>query len=189
MITNARISDLLAPFGIALEPSQLSQVSTYLDLTMRWNQRINLTSIRDPAECVTRHFGESLFLAKWMSLDGTHLDVGSGAGFPGLALKIAFPALQVTLLEPVAKKRAFLKEVARSCGMVGVDVRPERLSEYMELAQTPSFNSASWRAVGGLSAIIPAAKCFLTVGGKLCLWITTDQANDLARAPSVMRWN
>ncbi|MGH9403017.1 MAG: 16S rRNA (guanine(527)-N(7))-methyltransferase RsmG, partial [Terriglobia bacterium] len=88
-------------------------MSTYLGLLLRWNEKINLTAIRTPEECVTRHFAESLFLARHEQLNGRLLDIGSGAGFPGLALKVAVPELAVTLLEPVAKKRAFLKEVVR----------------------------------------------------------------------------
>src|ERR1039458_3252543 len=122
------IAARLEPFlNRELTPAQLDQISTYIDLLQRWNARINLTAIRDPEEAVTRHFGESLFLARHVPLQGSLLDIGSGAGFPGLALKIVFPDLSVTLLEPVTKKRAFLKEAARVCGFTQVTVRGQRL--------------------------------------------------------------
>src|SRR5438128_6263048 len=125
-------------------------------MLLAWNRRINLVSATTPQECVTRHFGESLFLARWHRLQGRLLDVGSGAGFPGLALKIAWPDLATTLLEPVAKKRAFLKEVVRACGMA-VEVRSERLEEFMGRREGPvegdekrrrRFDSTTARAVG-----------------------------------------
>src|SRR3990172_6627889 len=121
MLSVSRVSNLLEPFGLDLHRHQIEQVRAYLELLMRWNQRINLTAIRTPEGCATRHFGESLYLARWVELRGKLLDIGSGAGFPGLALKICSPELAVTLLEPVAKKRAFLKEVARACGFSEVE--------------------------------------------------------------------
>src|ERR1051326_6025196 len=189
MMIHDEISELLSPLSITVEASQLEQVSVYLDLLMRWNQRINLTSTRDAGEYIRRHFGESLFVAKWITLDGSHLDIGSGAGFPGLVLKIAFPALRVTLLEPIAKKRAFLKEIARSCGMVSVEVRPERLNEYCKRVPWHSLDSASCRAVGRLRVLISEVAPLLNVGGKLCLWVTMQQANDLAQVSEAIHWD
>ena len=107
MVDETRLRELLQPYGLELSSFQAGQILSYLNLLLRWNQKINLTAIRDPEECVTRLFGESLFLARRLELYGHLLDIGSGAGFPGLALKIVFPDIFVTLLEPIAKKRAF----------------------------------------------------------------------------------
>jgi hypothetical protein len=125
VVDQTRLHQLLQPFGLDLTPEKAEKTLAYLTLLLRWNQKINLTAIRDPEECVTRHFGESLFIARHMQLHGSLLDIGSGAGFPGLALKIAFPEISTTLLEPVAKKRAFLKEAARTCGFDKVNVRAD----------------------------------------------------------------
>jgi 16S rRNA (guanine527-N7)-methyltransferase len=189
MINPDRVSALLTPFGIELTASQVDQVTTYLDLLMRWNRRINLTSIRDVDECITRHFGESLLLLRWLTLEGRHLDIGSGAGFPGLALKIAFPLLAVTLLEPVGKRRAFLKEVVRTCEMKSVDVRPERLEEFVKVGAVTSFDSASSRAVGGLRTLISGAVALLKVGGKLCLWLTREKSDDVFSVSKALVWD
>ncbi|HUU13155.1 MAG TPA: 16S rRNA (guanine(527)-N(7))-methyltransferase RsmG [Terriglobia bacterium] len=186
MLTEDQVARLLAPFGLQLTSRQLGLLVTYLELLIRWNRRINLTSVRDPEECVTRHFGESLYLARWVELKGTSLDIGSGAGFPGLALKIAFPALSVTLLEPVAKKRAFLKEVARACGMEAVEVRAERLEDFE--GAPSSFDAATSRAVGGLERLIPRAARLLKPGGKLALWLTQGQGKGLRQIESAIEW-
>ena len=95
----ARIAELLAPFsgGEALAPALLEQLQAYLDLLLHWNARMNLTAVRDPEAIVTRHFGESLFAARVLLRDAgaaacaTLADVGSGAGFPGVPMKLFSP--------------------------------------------------------------------------------------------------
>jgi 16S rRNA (guanine527-N7)-methyltransferase len=188
VLNETRLRQLLEPFGLNLSPAQANQVLTYLQLLLRWNQKINLTAIRDEEECVTRHFGESLFIASHLAFYGCLLDIGSGAGFPGLALKIAFPELSVTLLEPVAKKRAFLKEAARSCGFNQVDVRPDRLEELMTADHDSRFEFATMRAVGNLTELVPmAAKC-LKPNGNLLLWLSHEQAAGLGTIGCGLNW-
>jgi len=169
------LGPLLSPFGVTLTAQQARSLLVYVDLLMRWNQRISLTAIRSPEECVTRHFGESLFLASCLPLNGRLLDVGSGAGFPGLALKIVAPELAVTLLEPVAKKRAFLKEVARACGFDRVEVRSERLEDYLRLPPPARFDTVTARAVGEVEELAKDSARCLAPGGRLCLWLGERQ--------------
>jgi 16S rRNA (guanine527-N7)-methyltransferase len=188
MLSEPQVVQLLSPFGLALTSAQLGCLLTYLDLLLRWNQKINLTAIRTPEECVTRHFGESLYLARWIKLEGRLLDIGSGAGFPGLALKIAFPALAVTLLEPVAKKRAFLKEAARACQMESVEVRSERLDDFIRREPPAAYDSATARAVGQLERLVQGAATRLKAGGHLCLWVSEEQAASLIGAEEWFRW-
>jgi 16S rRNA (guanine527-N7)-methyltransferase len=180
MLSEDAVRELLEPFGLTLSTQQTGQVVSYLELLLRWNAKINLTSIRDPADCVRRHFGESLYLGRCVELRGKLLDVGSGAGFPGLCLKILFPELAVTLLEPVAKKRAFLKEAARVCGMMGVEVRRERLEEFAGSAgAAEAYDSATARAVGKLQELILLASRCLKPGGRLFLWLSPRQASEI----------
>lgn len=189
-LEEARLRKLLAPFWDRLGARESAQILAYLDLLLRWNRRINLTAVRTPEECVTRHFGESLFLAARMPLAGHLLDIGSGAGFPGLVLKIAVPSLNVTLLEPASKKRAFLKEVLRACGMHGVEVRAERLEQIVvALRGQPAFDVATARAVGRLSALVPAAARCVRAGGRLCLWVSREQRKDLLSRGSAVSWS
>ena len=188
MLSEDRVRQVLAPFGLDLQSCQVEQIVTYLDLLARWNEKINLTAIRDPEVCLTRHFGESLFLAKHAALRGSLLDIGSGAGFPGLALKIAFPGIAVTLLEPVTKKRVFLKEAARACGFDKIEVRGERLEEFVRTLQTPSFDSATSRAVGKLDSLVPlTAKC-LKPGGSVFLWLTHELSQALPTLSGDFTW-
>jgi 16S rRNA (guanine527-N7)-methyltransferase len=185
MLSEDTVRQLLEPFGLDLSTQQTGQVVAYLELLLRWNEKINLTSIRDPADCVRRHFGESLYLGRCVELGGKLLDIGSGAGFPGLCLKILFPELAVTLLEPVASKRGFLKEAARVCEIRGVEVRRERLEEFEGSAG--AYDSATARAVGNFPELIPLASCCLRPGGRLFLWLSRRQTIEIGYRQGEMR--
>jgi len=187
MLPEATIRQLLEPFGLDLSPEQIGQMIVYLELLLRWNKKINLTGIRDWETCVTRHFGESLYLGRWVGLNGRLLDIGSGAGFPGLSLKIIFPGLSVTLLEPIAKKRAFLKEVARVCGMNSVEVRGERLEDFAGASPPPVYDAATARAVGHLEELVPLASRCLKAGGELFLWLSRRQTNEIGYIEAGLR--
>lgn len=188
VIDLATLRTLLAPFQVSLSEHQAQQVQAYLDLLLRWNHKINLTAITRPEECVTRHFGETLCLVRCTELGGSLLDIGSGAGFPGLVLKLANPSLAVTLLEPVAKKRAFLKEVARVCELGSVVVLGDRLEDFARTLPAPCFDLATARAVGDLHRLIPEAFRCLTPQGRLCLWLGHSQAETLTRSAPAVRW-
>lgn len=176
----ASIRRLLEPFRLDLDSSQLAQIAIYLKLLLRWNRAVNLTSIRDPDQIVARHFGESMYLAGYRQLRGTLLDVGSGAGFPGLALKIVEPQPATVLLEPVAKKRAFLKEVVRECHLDGVEVRGERVEQYCS-GREPTVNTMTARAVGDFQSVFSSGlRCLNTYDGQLCLWLTRLEAEQLS---------
>lgn len=168
------IVKLLQPFGVELAPERAARLRVYLELLMRWSAKINLTSIRAPEECVTRHFGESLLLGRYYDLKGKLLDIGSGAGFPALALKLVFPELEVCLLEPVAKKRAFLKEVMRACEFIKVEVRPERIED---LSIGFTYDSLTMRAVG-VDLIKPSLR-HLKPTGKAFFWLSKSQVSGL----------
>lgn len=189
MLSRETIGALLEPFGLSLSGRQSDQLASYLDLLLRWNRKINLTSIRTPEESVTRHFGESFYLAKLLDLRGGLLDIGSGAGFPALALKILFPEVATTLLEPVAKKRAFLKEVARICEMSSVTVCSERLEDFLTANSSAEFAVVTTRAVGQLERLIPAAARCLKDDGHICLWLGLSQVPAARQASEAISWS
>lgn len=124
-------SSLVWEAELRLRPQLLEQLKIYLDLLVRWNERTNLSAIREPREIVRRHFGESLFAASFVRGEGTLLDFGSGAGFPGLPIQLWWPGLVVTLAESQGKKAAFLREVGRSLG-IQVEVWSRRVEEMPE---------------------------------------------------------
>ncbi len=170
----SEIARLLQPFDLTLDDHQLELTSKFLDLLMRWNRAVNLTAVRRPEEAVTRHFGESLYVTKFAELDGPLLDVGSGAGFPGLAIKILRPRTRMVLLEPVAKKRAFLKEVVRECRFSGVEVESARV-EAFSVGHSREFGSVTLRAVGDFESVLPAAWRCMADTGCVYAWLTREE--------------
>jgi len=115
------LEPILERLHLELDAEQWQLMNRHFDLLLKWNARINLTSIGDPAEIVMKHFGESLFLANAVRLAGASLvDIGSGAGFPGLPVAVLDRSANVTLVESIAKKAAFLKEAGRGIANLSV---------------------------------------------------------------------
>jgi len=130
-----RLPDYLAEVGVHASPAQLEQFRSHFDLLIRWNARTNLTSVRDPEGILRRHLAESAYLTKVLPLGrGTLVDIGSGAGFPGIPVKILSPQTKVVLVEAVQKKVAFLKEVARAVGLPGLEVFAGRFEDMKGVA-------------------------------------------------------
>jgi 16S rRNA (guanine527-N7)-methyltransferase len=171
----ARISDLLAPFLRApLSEIQLRQLSVYLGLLLRWNQRTNLTALRDAESIVTRHFGESLFAAAQLFPDPASplpgaenaalphvVDVGSGAGFPGIPVHIWSSPIKSTLVESNNKKVAFLREVCRALTLINIDVFAGRAENLPTRADVVTL-----RAVDRFDTILPVAAVRVAPAGR-----------------------
>ncbi|HZQ44035.1 MAG TPA: 16S rRNA (guanine(527)-N(7))-methyltransferase RsmG [Acidobacteriaceae bacterium] len=167
-LSSAEIRTLLSPFLIPpleLPDPLLDQVSTYLDLLLRWNARVSLTAIRNPEEIIQRHFGESFFtvahLATRLPPNAELLDYGSGPGFPGLPIQMLLPEIHVTLAESQAKKVAFLREVIRTLNLPA-EVWPRRVEE---LPESSRFDAVTMRAVEKMSTSIETAFTRVRDGG------------------------
>jgi 16S rRNA (guanine527-N7)-methyltransferase len=196
-MTQPDIASLLVPYvetnglGFDLPESLLAQFSIYLDLLLRWNARTNLTAVRAPEEMVTRHFGESLFAARQIFPAGNSslapatslADVGSGAGFPGLPMKLWAPQLQVALIESRQRKATFLREVVRALKLTGVEVRSRRA----ELV-TETFEIVTLRAVESFDEVVVVASRLVRPGGRLGLLIGEDQAAKARKVLPVLQW-
>jgi 16S rRNA (guanine527-N7)-methyltransferase len=200
----ARILDLLRPFlsaedggaaareAVLLSAGELQSISTYIDLLRRWNARINLTAIRDEDEIVTRHFGESLFAADHLFPKSTSegpgsgfvastpevADLGSGAGFPGIPIKLWAPTIRLTLIESNHKKIAFLREVARALTLTDINIKAVRAETLAE-----RFDVLTVRAVERFDKMLGIAARLLAPSGRLALLIGAGQA---VRAQSLL---
>jgi 16S rRNA (guanine527-N7)-methyltransferase len=191
-VDTARISVLLEPFvDRPLPEASLQQISTYIDLLLRWNARINLTAVRDPEEIVTRHFGESLFLARHLfpeaSARSSVLDIGSGAGFPGLPLKIWAPAISLTLVESNHKKATFLREVIRALTLTDVNVITARAETL--ISTRPPADIVTVRAVEHFDTILPIAARLLKPSGRLAAMISSAQLPSLSVLTPHLQWS
>jgi len=169
------LDKLVRPFlSGPLSEDQLHQLQLYLDLLAKWNAKMNLTAVRDPEEMVRRHFGESLFAGEQLHLgiSSTVIDIGSGAGFPGLPIKILAPQTEVTLMESQQKKVAFLREVIRMLGLRGVGVALVRAEDFQLKSQIVTM-----RAVERFESALPVAASLLEPRGRLALLIGASQAD------------
>ena len=214
----ARIASLLAPFLVpdshtpdsrtddSLTDQQLAQVSTYLDLLLKWNARINLTSVRQPEEIITRHFGESFFAARHLCPSPVVIlserdraeakeresrdlgppdviDLGSGAGFPGLPIKLYAPGLSVTLIESNQKKATFLRETIRALTLTNIDVFADRAEDFPRRAGIVTL-----RAVEKPELALAAAARLVCPGGRLALFLGAAQASATPGLLSGFSW-
>lgn len=155
--------------GIELERSQLQALAWYAAELVEWNRRFNLTAITDPQEIEVKHFLDSLTCALGMErpVRGALVDVGTGAGFPGIPLKIAFPALRLTLVESIAKKAEFCRHVAQRLGLREVQVLHARAETVgRQAAHRGAYHWATARAVAPFAALMEYLLPLLRGGGR-----------------------
>jgi 16S rRNA (guanine527-N7)-methyltransferase len=178
-----------ARLEITLGDAQLARLDQLGAALREGNRRMNLTRIVDPAEIETRHFLDSLSAAMPL-LDRLKanaplrlVDVGSGGGMPGLPLKIAFPALRVTLVESIGKKAAFLKETVEQLGLHDVEVLADRAETVArDQRHRDAYDWATARAVGSLPVVIELCAPFLAPGGLLVAQRSGDLDTELTQA-------
>jgi 16S rRNA (guanine527-N7)-methyltransferase len=181
-IADEQIAALLLPFGVRLSSGQIYKVAEYIRILLKWNKLIGFTSIVEPTEIVTRHFGESMYLNSIMPVENGRLaDVGSGAGFPGLPLKILSQNLDIVLIEANKKKSAFLSEVVRALDLRSVEVVPVRFDE---IRAEPGFaNFVIARAVGGFPKLLGWSRRVLWSRGHIALWVGGEDTMKISSTP------
>ncbi len=162
------LEGVLCELQIAVDAAGWEKWLAHYRLLERWNRRMNLTRIREPAAVASRHFGESLFLARALAMEsGSVLDVGAGAGFPGLPLAAWRSGVQLTALEAVEKKAVFLREASR--GWSNVAVRNERLEDV-----AGEWDAALMRAVAPVRALPDLAR----VAGRAAILVGESGARE-----------
>jgi len=202
---DARIAELLEPFlrdgsesrhpesTAALSPAQLQTISMYIDLILHWNVHVNLTAIREREEIVTRHFGESIFAARQLfpqpevgaaAATAHVIDIGSGAGFPGLPIKIWAPYIHLTLIESNQKKATFLREVVRSVKLANVEVFAGRAEAF----HGTKGNVVTFRAVEQFESILRLAAGLVGESGRLAILIGRAQLNRVHGLLDNFKW-
>lgn len=159
----------LAVIGVTLTEEQINQFLKYYELLVEWNGFMNLTAITDYDEVMKKHFVDSLSLIK--TFDVTKkvkvIDVGTGAGFPGLALKIAYPSLQVTLLDSLNKRINFLNEVIAQLGLTDVETVHGRAEDFAKPDKLRGkFDLCVSRAVANMSTLSEYCLPFVKIGGE-----------------------
>jgi 16S rRNA (guanine527-N7)-methyltransferase len=174
----------LNEFQLTASDLQVWQIQQYMGMLLTWNEKVNLTAIRDPLEILYRHFCESMFAAVAVPIDrGRLADVGSGGGFPGLPLKIIRPEIELMLVESNVKKATFLAEVTREIGLNNARVL---VSRYEELGEelTP-LDTVFSRAVGEFVSFLTWAASGRVAAKQVVLWIG---GRDLDEVRRVLGW-
>src|SRR5713226_4074265 len=166
----AVIRRALGEFKLPAYDDQVLQIQQYIKILLMWNERVNLTAIRDPLEILYRHFCESMYAAVAVPVEeGRLADVGSGGGFPGLPLKIIRPGLQVFLVESNIKKATFLAEVIRELGLSGAQVLARRYEELGE--EMAPLDYVCSRALGEFPGFLEWASSEQMATKQVILWI------------------
>jgi len=175
----------LKQLGIALSDHQMKQFLKYYELLVEWNEFMNLTAITEYDEVMKKHFLDSLSLIKTydVSKNRTVIDVGTGAGFPGLAIKIAYPELQVTLLDSLNKRIKFLDEVILQLGLTGVETVHGRAEDYAKADKLrEKFDLCVSRAVANLTSLTEYCLPFVKVGGEFISYKSEKMSEELEHA-------
>lgn len=178
------IRRVLGEFQLMASDLQVSQIQQYINMLLTWNDKVNLTAIRDPLEMLYRHFGESMYATTTVPIrNGRLADIGSGGGFPGLPIRILEPNLELFLVESNVKKATFLAEVVREIGLSNARVL---VSRYEELAEelTP-LDFVCCRAVGEFEPLLNWAHSAQIAVPQIVLWVG---GRDLEQVKEIAGW-
>lgn len=149
-----KMKEISNEIGILLEEKQINQFYTYMELLLEWNEKINLTAITKPEEIILKHFIDSMTIAKYIDKNVTLIDVGTGAGFPGIPLKIIREDVEITLLDSLNKRINFLNEVIKQLGLTKIQTIHARVEELGKNKKyREKFDYATSRAVANLSTL------------------------------------
>lgn len=179
-LSEQTIRNALREFEVQVSDEQVIKIQRYIKVLLAWNEKLNLTAIRDPLDILYRHFCESMYAGVSVPVEkGRLADVGSGAGFPGLPLKILRPDLQVFLIESSVKKATFVAEVIRELGLENARALVSRYEELGEEVAPLDFVCS--RAVGEFGALLEWAGSKLVAARQVILWVGSRDLDELRR--------
>lgn len=180
----------LEDLGITLSEKQIGQFLKYYEILVEWNSFMNLTGITEFEEVITKHFLDSLAVVKVCdpASAGSVIDIGTGAGFPGLPLKIAFPHLEVVLLDSLNKRIKFLNEVILQLGLDGIRTIHGRAEDFArDQNYRESFDLCVSRAVANLSSLSEYCLPYTALGGRFISYKSGKIDEELAEAEKAIR--
>ena len=153
-----KFKELMSSYGkeinIVFNDKQLEQFYDYMNLMIEWNEKINLTAITEPEDIILKHFIDSLTINKYIEIDETLADVGTGAGFPGIPLKIYRPDLKITLVDSLNKRINFLNEVIAKLNLEDIETVHSRIEDFgQNIKYRENFKYVTARAVANLQVL------------------------------------
>lgn len=157
-------------FGVNLLEEQQNQFYQYMQLLLEWNEKMNLTAITQPQEILTKHFIDSISVVPYIKEEDKILDIGTGAGFPGIPLKIVLPQNSFTLLDSLNKRIHFLQEVVEQLKLENIEAVHGRAEEFCKEDRREGYHIVVSRAVAKLNVLLEYMLPFTKVGGKcICM--------------------
>ena len=173
--------------NINLENEQIKKFYEYMNLLLEWNEKFNLTAIVEPKEIILKHFIDSLTIEKYINEGNKIIDVGTGAGFPGIPLSIYKPEIDITLLDSLNKRIIFLQEVIEKLEMKNIEAVHGRAEEFAK-NKREMFDIATSRAVAPLNILLEYLLPFVKIGGTcLCMkGSNIDEVENSKRALEIL---
>ncbi len=163
-----KFKNLAKKSGLEIEEGKIKKFYDYMILIKEWNEKINLTAITDPKEMIIKHFIDSLTIANQIGENSKIIDVGTGAGFPGIPLKIYNDSIKITLLDSLNKRTIFLKEVVNKLNLKNVEIIHGRAEDFAQNSNyREQYNVAVSRAVAPLNILLEYLIPYVKVGGKV----------------------
>lgn len=183
------LEDGCQAFGVTLTDKQIEQFEKYYELLVEWNKVMNLTGITEFDEVMQKHFVDSVAAAKYAEMEKVNslIDVGTGAGFPGIPLKIVYPHIQVTLLDSLNKRIKFLEEVVDNLGLTGIETVHGRAEDAAKKAEyREQFDLSVSRAVANLASLTEYCLPFVKVGGKFVSYKSVSVDEEITQSKKVV---
>ncbi len=182
------LTDTLSAFDIVLTENQLAQLKQYYELLIEWNEKMNLTALTAPEDVALKHFADSLLLLRYCDIEkeARVIDVGTGAGFPGMVIKIARPDIQLTLLDSLQKRLGFLDEVCNELGFDDVELIHSRAEDGSRTELRDSFDIAVSRAVASLNTLCEYDMPYVKVGGRFIAMKGKEAQEEMAAAENAI---
>lgn len=179
----------LNDFDISLDGLAVDRLCIYNDMLVEWNEKINLTALTAPDDVALKHFTDSLMLLRYCDIEegARVIDVGTGAGFPGLVLKIARPDIRLTLLDSLQKRLVFLDEVCRAVNISDVDSVHSRAEDGSHTALRESFDIAVSRAVASMDTLCEYDMPYVKVGGRMIAMKGKDAEKELQASQNAIQ--
>lgn len=178
----------LSDFDITLDETAVGRLCRYYELLIEWNEKMNLTALTSPEDVALKHFADSLMLLRYINIDkdARVIDVGTGAGFPGMVLKIARPDIRLTLLDSLQKRLSFLEEVCRELGFDDVELIHSRAEDGSRTDLRDSFDIAVSRAVASLNTLCEYDMPYVKVGGRFIAMKGKEAAEEIISAQTAI---
>lgn len=188
MLEKFLLLDILAPLGVTLSDEAFARLDAFAEQLVETNRQFNLTAITEPADMTVKHFADSLSLFSFANFpqNAKIIDVGTGAGFPGLVLKLARPDLEVTFLDSTRKKLGFIESVLQNAGLSGEILHRRAEEAGQDKAFREQFDFATARAVSDLRNLAEYCLPFVKVGGVFLSMKSAGADEEIAAAKNAL---